>query len=85
VAALEAGKHVLLEKPMASTIPDCDRIAEAVCRSSRVLTVGHEFRISTQWGYIKRLIDGGGLAAGAIARTRSAPGFSRNRCISSTC
>jgi len=30
VAALEAGKNVLLEKPMAGTIPDCDRIVEAL-------------------------------------------------------
>jgi myo-inositol 2-dehydrogenase/D-chiro-inositol 1-dehydrogenase len=61
IAALEAGKHVLLEKPMASTIADCDRIVEAVRRTDGVLSVGHEFRISTQWGYIKRLIDAGDL------------------------
>jgi myo-inositol 2-dehydrogenase/D-chiro-inositol 1-dehydrogenase len=61
VAALDAGKDVLLEKPMASTIADCDRIVEAVRRSGRVLTVGHEFRISTQWGFVKRLIDEGGI------------------------
>jgi len=61
VAALDAGKDVLLEKPMASTIADCDRIVEAVRRSGRVLTVGHEFRISTQWSFIKRLIDEGGI------------------------
>jgi myo-inositol 2-dehydrogenase / D-chiro-inositol 1-dehydrogenase len=61
VAALEAGKHVLLEKPMASTIPDCDRIVEAVRRSGKVLSVGHEFRISTQWGSIKRLIAAGDI------------------------
>ena len=33
VAALEAGKHVLLEKPMANTLADCDRIVAAVKRS----------------------------------------------------
>src|SRR4051812_21315204 len=61
VAALEAGKHVLLEKPMASTIPDCDRIVEAVRRSGKALSVGHEFRISPQWGSIKRLIAAGDI------------------------
>jgi myo-inositol 2-dehydrogenase/D-chiro-inositol 1-dehydrogenase len=56
VAALEAGKNVLLEKPMAGSIADCDRILEAVRRTGRVLSVGHEFRASTQWGLIHRLI-----------------------------
>ena len=50
IAALEAGKNVLLEKPMAATIADCDRLVEAVRRTGRVLSVGHEFRVSTQWG-----------------------------------
>jgi len=56
IAALEAGKNVLLEKPMAESIGDCDRIVEAVRRTGRVLSVGHEFRISTQWGLIRKLI-----------------------------
>src|SRR3954468_16851710 len=34
IAALEAGKHVFLEKPMASTIADCDAIVESA-RSAR--------------------------------------------------
>jgi myo-inositol 2-dehydrogenase/D-chiro-inositol 1-dehydrogenase len=59
ITALEAGKNVLLEKPMAATIRDCDRIVEAVCRSGKVLSVGHEFRASTQWGLIHRLIRDG--------------------------
>jgi len=56
IAALEAGKNVLLEKPMAATIADCDRLVEAVRRTGRVLSVGHEFRVSTQWGLIRDLI-----------------------------
>ena len=59
IAALDAGKDVLLEKPMASTIAECDEILAAVRRTGRVLSVGHEFRISTQWGFIKRLIAAG--------------------------
>jgi myo-inositol 2-dehydrogenase/D-chiro-inositol 1-dehydrogenase len=50
IAALEAGKNVLLEKPMAASIADCDRLVEAVRRTGKVLSVGHEFRASTQWG-----------------------------------
>ena len=59
VAALEAGKNVLLEKPMAGSIADCDRIVEAVRRTGKVLSVGHEFRVSSQWGLVRRLIRDG--------------------------
>ncbi|WP_162917174.1 Gfo/Idh/MocA family protein [Dongia deserti] len=41
VAALEAGLHVLCEKPLALTLPGCDRIAAARDRSGRVLQVAY--------------------------------------------
>lgn len=59
LAALESGKHVLLEKPMALSVGACDRLTEAAEASGKVLTIGHEFRLSTQWGRIKLLIDQG--------------------------
>ena len=58
-AALNAGKDVLLEKPMALSLADCDKLIEAARRNNRVLTIGHEFRISTQWGRLKTIIDEG--------------------------
>jgi myo-inositol 2-dehydrogenase/D-chiro-inositol 1-dehydrogenase len=61
VAALEAGKDVLLEKPLAPTLEGCDRLIAAARRTGRVLTVGHELRLSHQWGAIKTLIDAGDL------------------------
>lgn len=57
VAALHAGKDVLLEKPMATSLADCDRILEAERESGRLVSVGHELRQSVQWGKIKQLID----------------------------
>lgn len=60
-AALDAGKAVLLEKPMATTRADCDRIVAAAARSGRPLSVGFELRLSSQWGEIKRLIDAGAV------------------------
>jgi myo-inositol 2-dehydrogenase/D-chiro-inositol 1-dehydrogenase len=65
IAALEAGKHVLLEKPMATTAADCRRIVAAVERTGGLLSVGFELRLSIQWGRIKQLID-----EGAIGRPR---------------
>ncbi len=59
VAALDAGKHVLVEKPMATTAADCDRVVAAAARSKAVLTVGLQCRLSPQWGRIKSLIEEG--------------------------
>jgi myo-inositol 2-dehydrogenase/D-chiro-inositol 1-dehydrogenase len=59
VAALERGLDVLLEKPMALSGAECDRLITAAERSGRVLSIGHELRLSTQWGTVKRLIDEG--------------------------
>ena len=44
--AIAAGKHVFLEKPMASTVADCDRIIEAARRSRGSLMVGHVCRFN---------------------------------------
>lgn len=59
--ALARGKDVLLEKPMAPTVEGCDRLLAAARHSGRVLSIGHEFRLSTQWGTIRRLLDAGEL------------------------
>ncbi len=46
LAALEAGKHVFMEKPLALTLADCDEICEAVHSADRLLTVGFNRRFS---------------------------------------
>jgi myo-inositol 2-dehydrogenase / D-chiro-inositol 1-dehydrogenase len=61
VAALAAGKHVLLEKPMATTVADAEAIAAAARAQQRLLAIGHEARLSPQWGKIKQLIDAGAI------------------------
>jgi myo-inositol 2-dehydrogenase/D-chiro-inositol 1-dehydrogenase len=61
VAALEAGKDVLLEKPLAPTLAGCDRLIETARRTGRVLSVGHELRLSEQWSAVKRTLDAGEL------------------------
>lgn len=59
VAALEHGKDVLLEKPMARTAEECNALIGAARRSGCVLSIGHELRLSAQWGRIKAMIDAG--------------------------
>jgi predicted dehydrogenase len=39
--ALDAGKHVLVEKPMATSVADGERVVAAARRSGRVVLVGH--------------------------------------------
>ncbi|MCO6049196.1 Gfo/Idh/MocA family oxidoreductase [Mesorhizobium sp. RP14(2022)] len=41
IRALEAGKHVLCEKPAATSVEEAEKLAEAVRQSGRVLQVGH--------------------------------------------
>ena len=45
VAALEAGKAVYLEKPMAITIEGCDRILETAYRTGSKLMIGHNTKV----------------------------------------
>ena len=59
VAALEAGKHVLLEKPMAITIEDCNAILDAARVNNCLLAVGHELRLSSMWKKVKDLVEEG--------------------------
>jgi len=57
--ALTAGRHVLLEKPMALNVADCRALVDLARQHAVTLAVGHEFRLSSQWGEVKRLIDAG--------------------------
>jgi predicted dehydrogenase len=67
VAALEAGKHVYLEKPMAITVEGCDRILRAAVQHQRRLYLGHNMRHMTFVQKMKELID-----AGAIGQVKAA-------------
>ncbi len=59
IAAMRRGRHVLLEKPMAITLDDCKAIVAAAKEHGVHLAVGHELRLSSQWGEIKKIIDRG--------------------------
>jgi predicted dehydrogenase len=59
VAALQAGKHVYLEKPMAITIEGCDRILRAAMEAGVKLYVGHNMRHMTVIQKMKELVDAG--------------------------
>lgn len=59
VDALAAGKHVFLEKPMASTVADCDKIIKASKKSKGILQIGHICRFNPRYRMAKQAIDEG--------------------------
>ena len=78
VAALNAGKHVLCEKPMAMNYGEAKRMLEARDRSGKILTIGYQNRFRPDSLYLKKLADEGTFGdvyyAEAIAvRRRAVP------------
>ena len=63
IAALRAGKHVLCEKPMATTLEDCERMVKAAEESGKVLMIGQNQRLAAAHVKAKELLE-----AGAIGR-----------------
>ncbi len=61
IDALRAGKHVLLEKPMAATVEDCERIVAAARGSDARFMVGHICRFDPRVALAKQAIDEGRL------------------------
>ena len=59
IKALEAGKHVLCEKPMATTLADCEAMVECAKRTGKFLMIGHNQRLARAHVEAKRLIDQG--------------------------
>lgn len=60
-AVLGAGRHLLLEKPMALSVAHCDALNALAREKGKLLAIGHEFRLSSLWGKVKEIIDGGGI------------------------
>jgi predicted dehydrogenase len=61
VDAAEAGVHVLCEKPLATSIEECDRIIEACDRHGVKLGVSFQHRFNDNAQALRRLIDSGRL------------------------
>jgi predicted dehydrogenase len=61
VAALQAGYHVLLEKPMAHTLADCVELVQSAERSGRILQICHVLRYSPFWRALHAVLESGRL------------------------
>ncbi len=58
-AALRSGKHVFLEKPMCLSAEHCDDLIHLAKQDNRRLAIAHQFRLSSLWGKVKDMVDGG--------------------------
>ena len=86
LSALRAGKHVMVEKPMAISLKDCDRMIATSKKEGFNLMVGHTYRFypsslkakkiidSGEIGHI-RLVQGHGLDPGQIPGKASTPSW----------
>ncbi|UUP16438.1 Gfo/Idh/MocA family protein [Nitratireductor thuwali] len=61
IKIVRAGKDVLVEKPIALTVPDAQRAVDAAHETGRVLMVGHVLRFHPAFEKLKSLIDDGEL------------------------
>jgi predicted dehydrogenase len=61
IAALEAGKHVMCEKPMAKIAADARRMVEAAKRSGKKLTIGYNNRFRSDSQHLHKLCSEGEL------------------------
>ncbi len=57
VDGLRAGKHVLVEKPMAGSLEECDRMIQAAEESGKILGIVSQNRLKTPVDKLKRLLD----------------------------
>ncbi|MFJ7746529.1 Gfo/Idh/MocA family protein [Peribacillus sp. NPDC097295] len=74
IAALEAGKHVLCEKPMATSLEDAEKMNEAAAKSGKILMIGHNQRFVPSHQKAKKLIESGEV--GKVYSFRTAFGHS---------
>ncbi len=82
IAALEAGKDVLLEKPMGVNCDECDQIIDAVKQAGKLFQMGFVCRGAPASRAAKSFIDAGRLgriyhAKASLYRRRGIPGLGR--------
>jgi scyllo-inositol 2-dehydrogenase (NAD+) len=58
-AALEAGKHVFVEKPISSTIPEADELIALAEQKNLKFTVGYSQRFKPKFAYINKVLKEG--------------------------
>lgn len=81
IAALEKGKHVMVEKPIALSAEDADEMVETARKMGKVLAVGQALRFFPEFAYVKQVVDSGeygNLRAAHFKRIISMPDWSED-------
>ncbi|QOR67198.1 Gfo/Idh/MocA family oxidoreductase [Cytobacillus suaedae] len=71
IAALEAGVHVLCEKPMAMTTAECEAMLEASENAGKVLAIAYHYRFMKETQAAKRLILENEIGSPMVARVKA--------------
>lgn len=71
IAAFEAGKHVLCEKPMAMTTAECKAMIEASEKADKVLMIAYHYRHTKEAVAAKRFIDAGEIGRPLVSRAQA--------------
>ena len=86
VKALQAGLHVLCEKPMALNLDECSKMAAAAEKSGKILQIGHCIRFWPEYVKAKQMVDSGEygkVISATFQRLGSAPGWGADDWFSS--
>ena len=75
--AIEAGYHVLLEKPIAQTLEECQAIGEAARKKGVLVSVCHVLRYHPYFMKVKELVDSGELGHIISINHRTSVGVDR--------
>jgi predicted dehydrogenase len=76
IRALDAGKHVLCEKPMAMALADCERMVAAAKKANRLLMIGQVLPFFPEYDWSRQVITSGKygrLRGGAFRRVIADP------------
>jgi len=59
MAVLNSGKHLLIKKPFGLSTAECEDMIRLAKEKNLHLVLGHQFRLSSLWGLIKKMVDDG--------------------------
>ncbi|QEG36285.1 Gfo/Idh/MocA family protein [Bythopirellula goksoeyrii] len=78
IKALQAGRHVFCEKPMAMDVGDCDRMLQAAIDSDRKLLIGHVLPFNPEYAWALQEVHSGKygkILSGSFKRIISDPSW----------